>query len=201
MAETNITIAISSFKKSDDPSTEAFGFWVYLMSDAVIFTLLFATYLTMIGNTNGGPSSRELFDLRNAFHETLLLLLSTLTCGFTLLSANSGKKIGAIMWLVITFTLGLNFVLLEYHEFFGMIHKGAGPDRSGFLSAFFTLVGTHGLHVSVGLLWLLVMLIQIGTKGLTVAVHSRLYRFSMFWHFLDLIWVGIFSAVYLLGVL
>jgi cytochrome o ubiquinol oxidase subunit 3 len=203
MVTTNMShiLAVSSSKNSDKPSTEAFGFWVYLMSDAVIFTLLFATYLTMTGNTNEGPSSRELFDLRNAFHETLLLLFSTLTCGFSLLSADRGKKIRAMLWLVITFALGLNFVLLEYHEFYGMIHNGAGPDRSGFLSAFFTLVGTHGLHVSIGLLWLLVMLVQIGTKGLTVSVHSRLYRFSLFWHFLDLIWVGIFSVVYLLGVL
>lgn len=203
MATANLShsLAVSSSENSEDLTTEAFGFWIYLMSDAIIFTLLFATYLTMIANINGGPESREVFDLKNAFNETLLLLLSTLTCGFTLISATNRKKIAAMLWLIITFTLGLNFVLLEYHEFYDMIHQGAGPDRSGFLSAFFTLVGTHGLHVSVGLLWSLVMLIQIGAKGLTARVHSRLYRFSLFWHFLDLIWVGIFSSVYLLGVL
>ena len=182
-------------------SAKAFGFWIYLMSDAVIFALLFATYASMSHNFAGGPGGRELFDLGNTFVETLLLLLSTLTCGFAMLATAKGRKMPAIFWLGITFLLGISFVLMEVNEFHGMILRGAGPDRSGFLSAFFTLVGTHGLHVSVGLLWLLVMIAQITFKGLSPSVHSRLYRFSLFWHFLDLVWVNIFSIVYLLGVL
>jgi cytochrome o ubiquinol oxidase subunit III len=185
----------------EGPSTKAFGFWVYLMSDAVIFSLLFATYATMSRNYAGEPTGKELFDLGNAYHETLALLLSTLTCGFAMLSLGQNGKIGVLLWLGVTFLLGSSFISMELSEFHRLIQQGAGPERSGFLSAFFTLVGTHGLHVSVGLVWLLVMMAQTGFKGLTAPVRSRLYRFSLFWHFLDLVWVGIFSVVYLLGVL
>jgi cytochrome o ubiquinol oxidase subunit 3 len=179
----------------------AFGFWLYLMSDAVIFALLFATYASMSRNNAGGPTGKELFDLAHTFYETLLLLLSTLSCGFAMLAQARGGKYSTLFWLLVTLVLGISFVGLEISEFQGMIAQGAGPSRSGFLSAFFTLVGTHGLHVSVGLVWLLVMLFQIAGKGLTAPVRSRLFRFSLFWHFLDLMWVGIFSMVYLLGVL
>lgn len=181
--------------------TKIFGFWVYLMSDAVIFALLFATYASMSRNYAGGPAGKELFDLSNVFYETLLLLLSTLTCGFAMLSLSKNRKQGVLSWLVCTFLLGLGFVLMEYNEFHSLISQGAGPDRSGFLSAFFTLVGTHGLHVGIGLIWSLVMMAQVIIKGLTVPIYSRLYRLSLFWHFLDLIWVSIFSIVYLWGVL
>lgn len=180
-------------------TAKAFGFWLYLMSDAVIFALLFATYATMSRNYAGGFSGKELFDLGNVFHETLVLLLSTLTCGFAMLSFPKNNPRGLLFWLAVTFLLGSGFVAMEFAEFRHMIRLGAGPDRSGFLSAFFTLVGTHGLHVVIGLIWLLVMMSQIILKGLTVPVYSRLYRFSLFWHFLDLIWVNIFSVVYLLG--
>lgn len=179
----------------------AFGFWLYLMSDAVIFALLFATYASMSRNYAGGPTGKDLFDLAHTFYETLLLLLSTLTCGFAMLMQANERKHATLFWLTITFVLGAGFVGLEISEFQDMIAQGAGPDRSGFLSAFFALVGTHGLHVSVGLLWLLVMFGQIASKGLTKPVQSRLFRFSLFWHFLDLMWVGIFSIVYLLGVM
>ena len=182
-------------------SAKIFGFWVYLMSDAVIFALLFATYASMSRNYAGGPTGKELFDLGNAFYETMLLLLSTLTCGLGMLALSKNRKEALLPWLVLTFLLGLGFVLLELNEFDSLIRQGAGPDRSGFLSAFFTLVGTHGLHVSIGLIWLLIMILQIEHKGLTVPVSSRLFRFSLFWHFLDLVWVAIFSMVYLLGVL
>jgi cytochrome o ubiquinol oxidase subunit 3 len=178
-----------------------FGFWIYLMSDAVIFALLFATYASMSRNYAGGPTGKELFDLNNVFYETLTLLISTLTCGFAMLSLSRNKKKWVLSWLGFTFLLGLTFILMEHNEFHSLISQGAGPDRSGFLSAFFTLVGTHGLHVSIGLIWLLVMIAQIMFKGLTTSVRSRLFRFSLFWHFLDLVWVGIFSMVYLLGVL
>ena len=183
------------------PPAMIFGFWIYLMSDAVIFALLFATYASMSRNYAGGPTGKELFDLNNVFYETLTLLISTLTCGFAMLSLSRNKKKWVLSWLGFTFLLGLTFILMEYNEFHSLISQGAGPDRSGFLSAFFTLVGTHGLHVSIGLIWLLVMIAQIMFKGLTTPVRSRLFRFSLFWHFLDLVWVGIFSMVYLLGVL
>lgn len=184
-----------------EPPAKEYGFWLYLMSDAVIFALLFSTYATMSHNFAGGPTGAELFELNTAFYETMLLLLSTTTCGFAMLSIATGNQTLAQTWLGITFLLGLGFVSMELNEFHGLIMEGAGPQRSGFLSAFFTLVGTHGLHVSIGLIWLLVMLIQTGMKGLTAPVRSRLYRFSLFWHFLDLVWVLIFTVVYLLGVL
>ncbi|MGR9046919.1 MAG: cytochrome o ubiquinol oxidase subunit III, partial [Gammaproteobacteria bacterium] len=177
------------------------GFWIYLMSDAVIFALLFATYASMSRNFAGGPTGKELFDLTHTFYETLALLLSTLSCGLAMLSSSKSRKESLLPWLALTFLLGLSFVLMELSEFDDLIRQDAGPDRSGFLSAFFTLVGTHGLHVGIGLIWLLVMIAQIELKGLTAPVRSRLFRFSLFWHFLDLVWIVIFSMVYLLGVL
>jgi cytochrome o ubiquinol oxidase subunit 3 len=179
----------------------AFGFWLYLMGDAVIFALLFATYVIMVKNTAGGPSGKDLFDLENAGIETALLLVSSTTFGFASLCSRTGNRGATIAWLLVTFVLGAGFVFLELREFAGMIEIGAGPDRSGFLSAFFTLVGTHGLHVSVGLVWILIMCGQIMIKGLSVPVTSRLFRLGLFWHFLDIAWVGIFSIVYLPGLL
>ncbi len=177
------------------------GFWIYLMSDAVIFALLFATYFSMTDNVAGGPDSRDVVDLRNTFFETLLLLVSTLTCALAMVSAYSKTRSALLIWLSATLLLGGGFLALEFGEFQGLVLEGAGPGRSGFLSAFFTLIGTHGLHVSIGLVWCLVIMAQIVIKGVTAPVYSRLYRFSLFWHFLDLIWVGIFSFVYLNGVL
>lgn len=182
-------------------STKAFGFWIYLMSDAVIFALLFATYASMSANFAGGPTGKELFDLGYVFSETLILLLSTLTCGFTMLALTKNNVAWVLAWLILTFLLGGTFVLMEVNEFGNLIAQGARPTRSGFLSAFFTLVGTHGLHVFIGLLWLFAMIPQIELYGLSAMVRSRLYRFSVFWHFLDLVWVAIFSVVYLLGVM
>ena len=189
------SLAVSS------PPAMIFGFWIYLMSDAVIFALLFATYASMSRSFAGGPTGKELFDLSTVFYETTALLLSTLTCGFAMLSLSKNRKKWVLAWLAVTFFLGLTFILMEHNEFHCLISQGMGPDRSGFLSAFFTLVGTHGVHVGVGLIWLLVMITQIMSKGLTSPVRSRLIRFSLFWHFLDLVWIGIFSMVYLIGVL
>jgi len=183
------------------PPAMIFGFWIYLMSDAVIFALLFATYASMSRNYAGGPTGKELFNLSTVFYETLALLFSTLTCGFAILSLSKNRKTWVLSWLTFTFLLGVMFILMEHNEFHSLISQGMGPDRSGFLSAFFTLVGTHGLHVGIGLIWLLVMMAQIMAKGLISPVCSRLIRFSLFWHFLDLVWVGIFSMVYLIGVL
>ena len=187
--------------EESSPPAIIFGFWIYLMSDAVIFALLFATYASMSRSFAGGPTGKELFDLSTVFYETMALLLSTLTCGFAMLSLSKNRKKWVLAWLAVTFLLGLTFILMEHNEFHNLISQGMGPDRSGFLSAFFTLVGTHGLHVGIGLIWLLVMITQIMSKGLTSPVRSRLFRFSLFWHFLDLVWVGIFSMVYLIGVL
>jgi len=179
----------------------AFGFWLYLMSDAIIFALLFATYAVMVTGTDGGPTGQSLFSLPRAFGETLLLLFSSATFGFAALAMKSGRKAEVLSWLLVTFVLGLVFVIMEILEFYGMVQVGAGPDRSGFLSAFFTLVGTHGLHVTLGLVWILIMASQVIVKGLTTPVASRLFRLGLFWHFLDIVWVGIFSIVYLPGVL
>ena len=179
----------------------AFGFWLYLMSDAIIFSLLFATYAVMVRNNAGGPTGNMLFSLPNAFGETMLLLFSSITFGLATLAMKSGEKERMLSWLLVTFLLGLGFVGLEIREFHGMVRAGAGPDRSGFLSAFFTLVGTHGLHVTFGLIWILIMTSQVIIKGLTVPVTSRVLRLGLFWHFLDIIWIGIFSIVYLPGIL
>jgi len=178
----------------------ALGFWLYLMSDAILFALLFATYAVMVGRYAGGPTGHTLFDISNALLETLLLLTSTLTFGLASVSARNGGK-GTLIWLGVTFLLGAGFVFLELRELLGLIEQGAGPDRSGFLSAFFTLVGMHGLHVSIGLVWTVVMFCQIASQGLTLDVAGRFQRLGLFWHFLDIVWIGIFSVVYLPGAL
>jgi cytochrome o ubiquinol oxidase subunit III len=179
----------------------AFGFWLYLMSDAIIFSLLFATYAVMARNNAGGPTANTLFSLPNAFAETMLLLFSSITFGMATLAMKAGERERMLAWLLVTFLLGLGFVGLEIREFHGMVRAGAGPDRSGFLSAFFTLVGTHGLHVTFGLIWILIMTSQVIIKGMTAPVTSRFVRLGLFWHFLDIIWIGIFSIVYLPGIL
>ena len=179
----------------------ALGFWLYLMGDAIIFALLFMTYAIMVRNTAGGPTGKMLFSLNNAALETALLLMSSITFGFASLAARGANRGAVLGWLAVTFLLGAGFIFLEIREFLGMIRAGAGPQRSGFLSAFFTLVGTHGTHVSVGLIWILIMSAQVALKGLSVSVASRLFRLGLFWHFLDIAWVGIFSVVYLPGLL
>ena len=186
---------------SDVQEQRALGFWLYLMSDAAIFALLFMTYGIMVGNTAGGPSGKALFSLNNAALETALLLVSSTTFGFASLASRAGSRSAVLGWLALTFLLGAGFVFLEIREFLGLIRAGAGPDRSGFLSAFFTLVGTHGTHVSVGLVWILILGGQVMLKGLSLPVTSRLFRLGLFWHFLDIAWVGIFSVVYLPGLL
>ena len=180
---------------------KAFGFWLYLMSDAVIFALLFATYVVMAPNHAGGPTGKTLFNLSRTFAETMLLLCSSITFGFATVAVRLGRPPQVLGWPGGTFVLGAGFVALEISEFTGMYEQGAGPQRSGFLSAFFTLVGTHGLHVSNGLIWILILAIQLLAKGLSEPVASRLFRLGLFWHFLDIVWIGIFSIVYLPGLL
>lgn len=177
------------------------GFWMYLMSDCLLFGTLFATYAVLRNSTFGGPTTHDLFSLPLAFTETMILLLSSVTCGLAVLASLKKSLKEILFWLAMTFLLGAAFIALEMYEFHEFIQAGHDWTVSAFLSSFFTLVGTHGLHVSVGLLWILVMLGQITFKGLNAITFRRLVTFSMFWHFLDLIWIFIFTLVYLMGVI
>lgn len=181
-------------------SRTTLGFWIYLMSDSLIFASLFATYAVLFNQTYGGPSSKDIYDLTTAFTETIILLGSSITCGLGILAAVKNKKSAVIGWLAITFLLGASFVFMELREFSHLVHEGYSWTRSAFLSSFFALVGTHGLHVSCGLLWLAVMFGQLFTMGITATTFRRLVLFSLFWHFLDLVWIFIFTFVYLIGV-
>ena len=177
------------------------GFWVYLMSDCLIFAALFACFGVLGTHYAAGPAPRDLFDLSLVAVNTALLLLSSITYGFAMLSSYRRHVAGTLLWLALTGLLGAGFVSIEIHEFAHLIHEGAGPQRSAFLSSFFTLVGTHGLHVTFGIVWLVTLMVQIGKHGISAANARRLACLSLFWHFLDLIWIGVFSFVYLLGVM
>ena len=175
----------------------SFGFWLFLLSDIVIFSALFAAYAVLSQRTAGGPAGVELFDIKRVFIETLCLLVSSFTCGLSLLAAEKRALKAVYLWSAVTIVLGATFVGIEIAEFAQMAAQGFTPSRSAFLSSFFALVGTHGLHVSVGLCWLIVMLAQIATLGLKPKVLRRLVCFSLFWHALDLVWIGVFTIVYL----
>ncbi|CBJ38742.1 cytochrome o ubiquinol oxidase, subunit III [Ralstonia solanacearum CMR15] len=173
------------------------GFWLYLMSDCLIFAVLFATFGVLSGSTAGGPGGRQLFELPFVFAETMLLLVSSYTFGIALLKQDADAAPRMVRWLGVTFLLGALFVGMELYEFSHLLHEGAGPGVSAYLSAFFTLVGTHGLHVTAGLLWLAVMMHQVRRFGLDGVVRRRLACLSLFWHFLDLVWICVFTFVYL----
>jgi len=177
------------------------GFWIYLMSDCLIFAILFATYGVLGTSYAAGPSPRDLFELPLVAVNTSMLLLSSITYGFAMLAAADGDRRTTQVWLGLTGLFGLGFLGIELHEFSALIADGATPQRSGFLSAFFTLVGTHGLHVTFGLVWLVTLMTQVARYGLIEANMRRLMCLSLFWHFLDVIWIGVFTFVYLLGVL
>jgi len=177
------------------------GFWIYLMSDALIFATLFATFGVLRSSFAGGPTPHELFDLRVVGVNTAVLLVSALTCGLSMIALQAGRVGQVRLWLAVTALLGAAFVGIELYEFRNMIDEGATPRRSAYLSAFFTLVGTHGLHVTLGIVWIGVMLVQLGQRGLHAQNHRRLLCLSMFWHFLDVIWIGVFTFVYLLGMM
>jgi cytochrome o ubiquinol oxidase subunit III len=174
-----------------------YGFWLFLLSDVIVFSALFAAYAVLSGETNGGPPGAALFDKTHVFIETACLLASSVTCGFASLAVQRRDKAAAYLWMIVTFILGVAFISLERAEFASMLAAGSGPSRSAFLSAFFTLVGTHGLHVTVGLCWLVVMMLQIGTLGFLPTVRQRFFCFGLFWHALDIVWVGVFTIVYL----
>jgi cytochrome o ubiquinol oxidase subunit III len=176
-----------------------YGFWIFLLSDMVMFSCFFAAYAVLLGQTNGGPTGAELFNLRNVAVETVCLLLSSFACGMAAIAAEERNHLWFQIGMAITCVLGLAFLTIEFREFADLVARGAGPSRSAFLSAFFTLVGCHGLHVSAGILWLLTMMAQVFAKGFRADILRRLLCFALFWHALDIIWVAVFSVVYLLG--
>jgi cytochrome o ubiquinol oxidase subunit III len=175
------------------------GFWLYLMSDCLIFACLFAVYAVLGRSYAAGPSGADLFDLPLVALNTSMLLLSSITYGFAMLEMQKDRLKPMLVWLGITGLFGLAFLGLELYEFAHLIHEGAGPQRSAFLSAFFTLVGTHGLHVTFGIIWLVTLMVQVSRGGLIPENKRRLMCLSMFWHFLDVIWIGVFTFVYLMG--
>ena len=176
-----------------------YGFWIFILSDMVMFSAFFATYAVLVGETAGGPSGRELFDLRNVAVETGCLLASSFACGLAAIAANERNVTWFQIAMAVTCLLGLAFLTIEVREFASLVAQGAGPTRSAFLSAFFTLVGCHGLHVSAGVLWLLTMMAQVFAKGFRADVQRRILCFALFWHALDIIWIAVFTVVYLLG--
>jgi cytochrome o ubiquinol oxidase subunit III len=198
-----VTAAIVAGRGSGGPAPTrivvAYGFWIFLLSDFVLFSGLFAAYAVLSDRTAGGPTGLELFHLRNVFIETMCLLFSSYTCGLGALSAERRRVDYFYVFALFTFLLGAAFLLIEIREFIGMVQVGAGPWRSAFLSAFFTLVGTHGAHVTSGLLWFAYLVAQVAVKGLRPRVLRRLLCFSLFWHALDIVWIGVMTLVYLMG--
>jgi cytochrome o ubiquinol oxidase subunit III len=207
----NIAVAIDDVRKDALPSTSeagpapkrivvAYGFWIFLLSDIVMFSALFAAYAVLVRATAGGPSSAQLFSQANVAIETACLLVSSFTCGLMSLAVCSRRRAATYFFGLVTFVLGAAFLALEVREFGELIAIGATPQRSAFLSAYFTIVGCHGLHVAAGLIWLAVMMAQVAIKGFRANVERRLLCFALFWHALDIIWVWLFTVVYLMGV-
>ena len=185
----------------DTTKTKVFGFWIYIMSDCILFATLFATFAVLSHNYAGGPTGKDIFELKGVLVETFCLLFSSITYGFAMLGMKAGKKQMVQFWLAVTFVLGACFVGLELKEFHHLVVEGHGWWQSAFLSSFFTLVSTHGLHVSCGLIWMAIMMLQIQRSGLNETNNMRLMCLSLFWHFLDIVWICVFTFVYLLGVL
>lgn len=190
---------VGAHEHHDQSDKTIFGFWLYLMTDLILFGGLFIAYVVLHGNVVDGPGTHDIFQLGFVLVETFLLLVSSCTFGFAML-ALSRKQIAQVkMWLLVTFALGACFVGMEVYEFHHLVAEGYGPSRSAFLSAFFTLVGTHGIHVTVGLVWILVMLVQVSKWGINARTTVRLTCLSLFWHFLDIVWICVFTVVYLMG--
>jgi cytochrome o ubiquinol oxidase subunit 3 len=207
----NIAVAVADVHHEALPSASdagpapkrivvAYGFWIFLLSDIVMFSALFAAYASLVHATAGGPTGAQLFNQGTAAIETACLLASSYTCGLMSLAINSERRLATYLGALLTFMLGVSFLALEFREFDHLVAIGAGPQRSAFLSAFFALVGCHGLHVSIGLIWLVVMMVQVAVKGFAETVQRRLLCFALFWHALDIIWVWLFTVVYLTGV-
>ena len=196
-AEVSVGAPLSERGPASAQVVAAFGFWLFLLSDIIVFSALFAAYAVLSGQTNGGPSAIELFNKRHVLYETLCLLASSFTCGMMMIAVDGRDVALTYLAALVTAALGIAFLWMEFSEFANMVHQGAGPTRSAFLSSFFTLVGTHGVHVTVGIAWLIVMMAQVGTLGYRPMVVRRLVCFSLFWHALDIVWIGVFTVVYL----
>ena len=197
MSQASLSIVAHGGHSDDSGPRTTLGFWIYLMSDCLIFCVLFATFGVLIDATAGGPSGRQLFELPVVLGETALLLASSFTFGLGMLEMQAGRTRRVILWLAVTLALGAGFVGMEIHEFAQLVRDRAGPGTSAFLSAYFVLVGTHGLHVTCGLLWIALMMHQVAHFGLDGIVRRRLACLSLFWHFLDLVWICVFTFVYL----
>lgn len=185
----------------DTGAMKVYGFWIYILSDLILFASLFATYAVLHDSYAGGVTGKDIFELPFVAVETAVLLLSSITYGFAIIGMYKGSKKQVINWLIVTFILGSIFIGMEVYEFHHLITNGHGPDKSAFLSAFFTLVGTHGLHVTAGLIWMATMIALVSIDGITAVNKVRLLCLSLFWHFLDVVWICVFTVVYLLGVL
>jgi len=185
----------------DSSQSTILGFWLYLMTDCILFASAFAAYAVLVGNVNGGVSGLDIFELKYVLVETFALLFSSITYGFAMISGNQGKKQAALTWLAVTFLFGAVFIGMEVNEFHHLIAEGHGPQSSAFLSAFFALVGMHGLHVTAGLCWMGLMMFEVAKTGLTSRALTRLNCLSLFWHFLDIVWICVFTVVYLKGVI
>ena len=195
----NHAVAHADHAHHDTGGNTVFGFWLYLMTDCILFACVFATYAVLVNHTAGGPSGKDIFELPYVLGETALLLVSSCTYGFAMIAAHRGFKGQTLAWLAATFVLGAGFIGMELNEFHHLIAEGFGPDKSAFLSSFFTLVGMHGLHVTAGLVWMIVMMLQVSRRGLTDRNNTRLMCLSLFWHFLDIVWICVFTIVYLMG--
>jgi cytochrome o ubiquinol oxidase subunit 3 len=178
-----------------------FGFWLYLMTDCILFSCAFATYAVLFNATAGAVSGKDIFELDYVLVETFALLFSSITYGFAMIASHRNSKAWVINWLLVTFVFGAIFIGMEVNEFHHLVEEGNGPSTSAFLSAFFALVGMHGLHVTAGLIWMVIMMLQVGKQGLNPQVNTRLSCLSLFWHFLDIVWICVFTVVYLMGVL
>jgi cytochrome o ubiquinol oxidase subunit 3 len=196
---TKLITSLSKEERAADDKT-LFGFWLYIMTDCVLFASLFATYAVLHRNTAGGAGGIDLFQLPTVLTETLVLLTSSFTAGLAMLAVHKRRKAQTLLWFVVTFGLGVAFLIIEITEFRHLVHEGNGWGRSAFLSSFFTLVGTHGAHITVGLLWMAALLTKLWQRGFTRPVVRRLAMLSYFWHFLDVVWIFIFTIVYLMGV-
>ncbi|MDQ8737553.1 cytochrome o ubiquinol oxidase subunit III [Paenibacillus sp. LHD-38] len=185
----------------DQESMKMFGFWLFLITDVILFGTLFATYVVLRLNTDGGPTGAELLEMNGIIISTFILLTSSFTSGIAVLEMNKGNKRGLIFWLAITALLGASFIFLEVNEFMHLVHEGATIGTSAYWSAFFVLVGTHGLHVSVGLVWMIALMLQLGRRGITPVTKRKVGIISLYWHFLDVVWIFVFTIVYLMGVM
>ncbi|HTG68477.1 MAG TPA: cytochrome o ubiquinol oxidase subunit III [Candidatus Udaeobacter sp.] len=185
----------------DQESLKMFGFWLFLITDVILFGTLFATYVVLRLNTDGGPTGAELLEMNGIIISTFLLLTSSFTSGVAVLEMNKGNKRGLILWLAITALLGASFVFLEVNEFMHLVHEGATIGTSAYWSAFYVLVGTHGLHVSVGLVWMTALIFQLSRRGITPVTKRKVSIISLYWHFLDVVWIFVFTIVYLMGVM